>query len=171
MTTKRVTVRQFNAIVRHMPADIEHALVRGLRGAAHVLERNVVEQITEMKAVDTNALRGSVHTVPYSDGAKVEVTAPHATIIEEGSRPHMPPVAPLEAWAQRHGMEPGAGWAIAKKIAERGTPPRRYFRAAVGKAVPDMAKEIARELNGAGHGHVTSNAKLEARLRSALKGK
>lgn len=45
-----------------------------------------------------------------------------AMSIELGSKPHWAPLAPLEAWAQRHGMEEGAGRSIQLKIAKYGTP-------------------------------------------------
>lgn len=52
--------------------------------------------------------------------------AAHAIYVERGRRPgsSMPPLAPIRAWALRHGMQASAAWPIAKKIAERGIAPR-----------------------------------------------
>jgi hypothetical protein len=73
--------------------------------------------------------------------------------IEMGSRPHWAPLAPLEAWAARHGM-PGAGGAIQRKIAAVGTKPNHALaggiddsRSALDALVPVMAAEIT---SGAG---------------------
>lgn len=38
-------------------------------------------------------------------GATIRSTAPHSAPVEVGSRPHMPPVAPLVAWVKLRGMQ------------------------------------------------------------------
>jgi hypothetical protein len=64
----------------------------------------------------------------------------------------MPPSGPLEAWAQRKGMGPGAGYAIALKIMREGTEPRPYLlpavrdsEAAIQKYVTVFGQEIVAE--------------------------
>lgn len=84
---------------------------------------------TELRGVEFDALRGIVASPDA-----------HAVPLENGRRPNgpMPPVAPIEAWASRHGM-PGAGWAIARSIAKKGTKAHHMFRDAAtrGQRVVD----------------------------------
>lgn len=46
-------------------------------------------------------LRESVHV----EGARIVVDAPHAAAVNNGSRPHMPPLAPLIEWVKLRGMQ------------------------------------------------------------------
>ena len=62
------------------------------KGVAHV-KRNI--------PVAHGELRESVH----AEGATVVVDAPHAAAVNNGSRPHMPPLAPLIAWVKLRGMQ------------------------------------------------------------------
>ena len=164
---QRLSLGSFQALVRTMPRKLEQALVRGFRGAAMVLHAEVVMQIEAVGAVDLGALRNSVQTERLPDGAAVTVSAPHAASVEYGTRPHMPPVAPLEAWAARHGMA-DAGYPIARKIAREGTKPRRYFAKAVRAASDRMADEIADSLAASGIRGAPRRGKLRGRLRAAL---
>ena len=72
-------------------------------------------------------------------------------ILEYGRGPGMPPVAPLEEWAQRHGM-PGAGWAIAMAIGARGWVTKaphtmsKVAKAKAGEVVKKFEEGIVREL-------------------------
>ena len=64
----------------------------------------------------------------------ITYSAPYATYVEFGTEPHMPPVEPLEQWAQKKLGEKGLGWAIAKKIAKEGTEPKPFLRDAIDQA-------------------------------------
>lgn len=44
--------------------------------------------------------------------------AEHGIYLDEGTRPHFPPVDEIRPWAQAHGINE---WALAKSIAEKGT--------------------------------------------------
>jgi hypothetical protein len=50
-------------------------------------------------------LADGVVSIDLRDGAKIRSTAPHSAAVEVGSRPHMPPVAPLVAWVKLRGMQ------------------------------------------------------------------
>ena len=71
----------------------------------------------------------------------------------------MPPVGPLEDWAQRKGLGARAGWPIALKIRDRGTAPKPFLLPAVTDAEPAIkkyatvfAKEIEQEAASRGGG-------------------
>jgi hypothetical protein len=115
----------------------------------------VVEEIDAAEphpAVDRGELRGSVQVERVDDGAIVEVRAPHAAIIEYGTRPFFPPIAPLAAWARRKGFtDPeGAAFAIALAISRRGIAPRGYFAKAVARGKRWVRIEVDRELAALG---------------------
>jgi hypothetical protein len=49
----------------------------------------------------------------------------YAVFVERGTRPHTPPAAALQGWADRHGIPV---WAVVRKIAREGTDPRHMWR-------------------------------------------
>lgn len=92
---------------------------------------------------------------------KVGNDAPYAAYVEEGTRPHMPPVAAIAGWVriknlvgsnprkiiQRRGLrlertdeEMVLAWAIAKKIAKAGTKAQHFFKRAI-RDVDEKGKE------------------------------
>jgi hypothetical protein len=162
-----VSIGEFARVVRRMPEQLRTATISGNREAALVLQRAVVEQITFQRLVDRGLLRNSVQVTPTATGATVAVTAPHAAPLEYGTRPHFPPVAPLEEWARRHGM-PGAGFAIARKISIEGTPPERYFAKALSKAIPRMAGAIATAMVRSGIRGRANRGSIERKMRAAF---
>ena len=55
------------------------------------------------------------------DQKKLKITlsfAEHGIFLDEGTRPHMPPVSEIRPWAQSKGLNE---WAVAKSIAKKGT--------------------------------------------------
>lgn len=83
-------------------------------------------------AVDLGELvQGIHHTTGRASGGWETVIRPsdradkYATYVEHGTRPHFPPIAALQGWADRHGIPV---WAVARKIAREGTEPRWMFR-------------------------------------------
>lgn len=81
--------------------------------------------------------------------------AGHAVFVERGRRAGatMPPLAPIRAWALRHGMPAAAAWPIARAIARRGIPARpTLFR-------PDIQKSIKEVWAAAMHGAVSDAAR------------
>ncbi len=81
----------------------------------------------------TMALADSVEVDESDNTTTVVVRAPHAQAVEIGSRPHMPPIAPLIRWAQAIGSSDphGTAWAVANKIKRDGTRPRWFVRGSI----------------------------------------
>jgi hypothetical protein len=85
--------------------------------------------------------------------------SPHAVFVERGRRPGAtpPPIAPIRAWAVRHGMAPGAAYAIAKNIGRRGIPARpTLYR-------PDIQRTIQQTWKAAMRGVMADAAKKARR--------
>lgn len=103
-----------------------------------LLEREVKERAPTSGA---GTLRDSIGTLPLSlSGTALSGTVgtplSYAVPVELGSRPHRPPIAPLAEWVDRKlGIKGKAGqrvaWAIAGKIAKRGTPAHHMFGGAL----------------------------------------
>lgn len=100
-------------------ADLRGApMLQAMRQAALYVTRDA----RKFAPVDTGRLRASINPeirVMSGDlvgvvGSNVEY-APH---VELGTRPHWPPLAALEPWARRHGLN---AYLVARAIARRGT--------------------------------------------------
>lgn len=132
-----------------------------LRGKGLVVEE--IDTASPYPAVDTGGLRQSVDVELEPKGASITVDAPHAAILELGTRPFWPPKAPLAEWAMRKGLAQNedeaydiAG-AIQRKFAREGMAPRHYFSKAMNRLegeLPAMIKgQILDEFKRAAHRH------------------
>lgn len=86
----------------------------------------------EKAPADTGLGRARQLRFQFSNGGllgEVIITG-YMVWVELGTRPHFPPVRPLQRWAKRKGFDnpDAAGWAIARKIAEKGTEPQPFLR-------------------------------------------
>lgn len=92
--------------------------------------------------VDENRLRADVHVELTEDtagnlSAWVGSRLRYAAAVHNGSRPHFPPVAPLLKWVRRHGMPPGAAYAIQQKIGAEGTTGVPFLTLALRRVFPN----------------------------------
>lgn len=113
---------------------------------------NAIQKIARENApIDQGGLRNSIISTKNfaPDELEVEVgpTVLYAPFIEFGTKAHFPPVEPIERWAQRHGM-PGAGFAIARKIASRPTKARPFLIPAFNKVAPKVFKKLNKVIQG-----------------------
>lgn len=127
------------------------ATIRAAQGRA-VLEAMALgaELLAREVPVDVGRLKQSfrVRRKGPSGYPELQATAPHAGIVEAGSRPHWAPLRPLVRWVRRHAAQFGVSAAtgrdaqgrftsggivrvaraIQRSIAQRGTRPRWYVR-------------------------------------------
>lgn len=94
-----ITLRQFASLTRSAPKRYERAGKAAMRRAMPLLVRYVKQEISALDVVDTGEMRNSVEM--DTKALQVGVTAPHGGFMEVGTRPHMPPIAPLVEWAKR----------------------------------------------------------------------
>jgi hypothetical protein len=153
-----MSLKEFQAWLRKQPQQIQGAVVRGLRSAAQRGVGVVVQEIdnaTPHPAVNTGRLRQSARAESNPMGASVVVDAPHAAIINDGTRPFRPPLAPLVEWVVRKfGVDEADAYPIAKavqdKIAAEGIEPRFYFDKAMKRINEFVDEEVQHELNKLG---------------------
>lgn len=157
MVTTRVdlTLADFAQELGSMSEDMEKAVIKGLRSASAQGVSVVVEKINKTRPyppIDTGELARSVESTTLPRGGRISVDAPHAAIIETGTRPFWPPLQPLMDWAMRKGIAEDEdeaediARAIQKKFAFVGMEPRRYFRRSMPKIRKLVVKEVESEL-------------------------
>jgi hypothetical protein len=105
-------------------------------------------QILNKNAVDTNELIQSLHYDFSSDGMESviqpsDAAQKYAVPLDQGSKPHFPPIEALQGWADRHGVPV---WAVARKIAKKGTKARRFWK----PTFDDLDKHVAGEVSDFG---------------------
>lgn len=130
---------------RHID-DIKRAVTRGILRSIPELVRN--------SPVDTGQYAGSWDYIEGDKAVTVGNFAPHAPIIEYGTRPYKPPITPLLQWAKRvlrDASQPpnysNAVWNLAvgtqKKIAKYGQIPKHVMQ----RNIPVILHNIELELN------------------------
>jgi len=123
---------------------------KALTGAGLELENKIVENVYE-RASNTGRLGQSwnVKAIDYKQ-VKVFSNLLYAPFVEYGTKPHRPPIEPIYNWVrqkfQTGGEEArGIAWAVWNKIAEKGTPEKRYVRDAISSFNLDKwLKELIR---------------------------
>ena len=105
------------------------------------IKNEVQDKIVSEKIPYTGQLQQSVYAKVLGDTkGEVYVGAKHGIFVEKGTRPHWPPIEPLEKWARIKLGQPGLGFVISRKIAQVGTKAHAYFAPAVEKSVSYVHK-------------------------------
>lgn len=99
------------------------------------VKSNIRAEITNQKINNQGTLRESVDVVESTPRrGVVGVGEKYGLYIEKGTRPHFPPVAPLERWAQTKLGKKGIGFLIARKISRVGTKAKPFVEPAFEKS-------------------------------------
>jgi hypothetical protein len=155
-----ISFERFAKEMEQLPKEMADATKRGVRAGLKKGETVVQEEILNTPSsadvagppVDTYEMINSVRSAPTTSGGKIWMDDPKAIFMEEGTRPHFPPLAPLVEWVKRKiTSDPiqarSIAYAIQQKIGERGLAPRRYFRRAMRRIVNEVIPpEVKREL-------------------------
>jgi len=114
------------------------------------LLKNLVE-IVRNSPVDTGLYAQSWDLIVTEKSAVLGNYAPHAPIIEFGTRPYKPPLPPLLKWAKRVLKKPDfddAVWALAKytqaKIEREGMKPKFVLTNQLDSIMKDIKKNMLR---------------------------
>ena len=92
----------------------------------------------------TGELEGSVSGTATDSKVEIRSNSYGDIVLEYGGKPgKFPPVEPLERWALLHGMDKGAGYLIARKIAQRGT---EKFRKGGEKQISKIEQRLNSDL-------------------------
>ena len=121
-------------------------------------------QASDFAPVDTGNLAQGIATSldPAAPGANEYTVSDRTTYgvhVNDGTRPHMPPVNELKDWARRVLGDEGAAWPVAKAIAERGTKPTKFWeRAYVEVAEHWVEVFMNKHVRGRNFGKATTGA-------------
>jgi hypothetical protein len=151
---KQVSLLQLAAILEATPDKVERRTINGMRKGAMrlmVLVEHAIRTHKPFPIVDRARMVQSVLLIPTPKGAIVRVDAPYAPMMEHGTRPFMPPLEPIVAWATRKGFSDpeGIARAIRWKFYREGIKPKRFFARAVAdfKASGTLSAEVIKALN------------------------
>lgn len=118
------TQRKLEQTIADLQGD---AFLDGMRRATLLVQRDA----RRLAPVDTGRLRASITPEIRQRGTTIQgvvgTNVVYAAAVELGSRPHYPPIAALQTWARRHGMN---AFVLQRAIGRRGTKARRYFQQA-----------------------------------------
>lgn len=98
----------------------------------------------ELTPVDRGRLRASeaheVSTAKIPDFVRIGPNVRYGGWVHDGRKPggKFPPLAPIKAWAKRHGMPESAAFPIARKIAQKGIKERPFLTDALPKILDRM---------------------------------
>jgi hypothetical protein len=130
-------LKRLAASIERAPEIVTEEVERFVAAATAHLQAEVQDRTPTTHGTLRTSIIGDVRRLP-GIGVEGVVGTPlaYAPAVEDGSRPHMPPVEPLAAWARQKlgvtGREAErAAWAIARKIARIGTEGAHMFRDAV----------------------------------------
>ncbi len=117
------------------------AALKGMIATGYEIHSEAVKKVP----VDMGRLRTSLAV--ESDSNKMEVrigtNVKYAPFVEFGTRPHTPPIEPIQEWADRKGADAGAVW---MSIRKHGTKPHPFLRPAFSEKVGNLIKNIRRYL-------------------------
>lgn len=97
--------------------EIKKFIILGLKESADVVYH---KEVKEVPRGATGKLAKSIHQLVTEVAATIgpDHKLKYALYVEKGTKPHMPPVDAIQAWAEQKGLNP---WAVAKSIAKKGT--------------------------------------------------
>ena len=135
------------------PEIVVEELVAGMREATLLAEREVKENTPLGVGGAAAGLHAPIAArEPQVAGnaviGVVATSAPHAIPVELGTRPHFPPIQPLEDWARVKlrvpaGEARGVAFAIAHKIAKEGTEGAFMFERGLAASRPQIERIFA----------------------------
>lgn len=102
-TLKKLTLKELPSALRADAERVETLALNGMRSAANECEAVVVQKSADF--ADLGTFMQGWQVAEIEDGAQLANFAPHAAVVEEGSRPHYPPFFPmLEYLARKTGV-------------------------------------------------------------------
>ena len=154
MTVKKVNIKDFPKVFKEY--------VKGLQEVQYpeVIAKAVVKNIPELvrnSPVDQGQYASSWNYEVTNKAVNLGNIAPHAPLIEYGSRPFVPPIMPLLEWASRVLQDPPTEGKYSKqvrslangvrwKIATHGMQPKHVLTKQIPKIVEDIKRLALMEL-------------------------
>ena len=125
-----------------------------------LVKREVKDGMPRASGLTAASVASDAFSTPLGVIGTVGSSQPSATFLELGTKPHMPPIEALIPWVKAVlGVEPkrarSVAFLVARKIARKGTQPRRVFEKAAAategqvlRMFEDAAGRVAAHLEG-----------------------
>lgn len=119
---------------------LEEGLIKVMEHLALEIETEANDLLLEHGNVDTGELLNSSEISKSSNSVSINWSAEHASFIEYGSDPHVPPMEPIKRWAKRKlGLDDKEAEALAYKIVNKigkyGQEPKPFIIPAIYKVI------------------------------------
>lgn len=163
MSLSMQALATFQRALQDAPELTDHELLVAATESTLLVEREVKELIPRgATGLTAASITSDVLSTPAGPLGVVGSTQPAALFVELGTRPHMPPVAPLVPWVRNVLGVPQdrartVAYLVARKIAQRGTRAQRPFaraleatEAQIVRIFEDAADRLAAHLAGDG---------------------
>lgn len=145
------------------PAYTQAQLEAGMTEAVMLLQREVKDALPAVSGLTRASVFSDTFSTPAGVLGVVASNSIAAAAVELGTKPHMPPVAPIEAWVrEKLGIAVtearGVAFAVARKIARVGTKAQHSF----GKTLERHMGTLSRIFEGRAQNvaaHLVSQAK------------
>lgn len=136
-------LEEFKRDLKRFPPEAKTELQKAMVSSTTKIKNDIQSNITSKGISNTGQLRRSVNVIKASfDKGIVGVGERYGLFVEGGTRPHFPPVAPLERWAQTKLGQSGLGFVIARKIAQRGTKAQPFVEPAYKQDINFVVKQF-----------------------------
>lgn len=118
--------QELDSAFRRSPEIVREELLAAVTESDKLLEREVKDLTPTASGVSRASIFSREQVLGDGGIGVVGTSQPHVAYVEIGTRPHFPPVAPLEDWVRQKLAVPekrvhGVAYLIARKIAQRGT--------------------------------------------------
>lgn len=131
---------KFQSNITEADAKFVSVIRKALTDSVRVVHADAKKTVT----VAESNLKGSIRREVRGLTGTVTADQKYAVFVEKGTRPHMPPVAPLERWARIKLGKTGVGFLIARKIAREGTEPQPFMLPALNTNLRNINRYFER---------------------------
>lgn len=141
----KITIRGADKVIASFQASpkvLEGAVSEAIETSAKLIKQRARRKAGSPPIVNTGELaRGIDYRMTGRLSARVGADATYSPFVEYGRKPgRMPPVAPIERWAETKLGASGLGFIIARKIARRGTRAQPFFFPSVDDSIAEIGR-------------------------------
>ena len=127
-------LRRYLAITPSKAGGVPHVMADPVDAFLYDYGHRVIDHAKDRAPVDKGRMRKSLRFAWGPWGAAVTAKSPGGWV-DQGTKPHWPPVKALEGWAKRHGIP---AFLVARSIARKGTKRTAWFTDAITDADRDL---------------------------------
>ncbi|HWZ65631.1 MAG TPA: HK97-gp10 family putative phage morphogenesis protein [Patescibacteria group bacterium] len=123
-----------------------------MRGMLNNSVSEITARTRKLAPHATGTLQRSIMPERNYPVARVKVNAPYGSYVENGTRPHWPPIGAIAAWAAKKGIGDAKGYRatgkgstpflIARAISKRGTKAQPFWKPGIEQSVPLIDREM-----------------------------